>query len=61
MFICRGWLFPAGLNRKERRRIQFAEDAKVLEEFPGATFVGLEHADGPCHEDLTSLEPRRED
>lgn len=45
-FICNGWAYPGGLNRKERRRIRFAMDEDP-KEYPGAVFVGTERPDGP--------------
>ena len=36
-FVCRGWLFPAGLNRKERRRVMFTDEVDPAA-YPGAIF-----------------------
>ncbi len=41
-FVHAGWLFPAGLNRKERRRIAFSGEVDPST-YPGATFVGEDY------------------
>lgn len=38
-FVHNGWQFPAGLNRKERRRIIFSGEVNPSE-YPGAVFLG---------------------
>jgi hypothetical protein len=48
--VFKGYKFPGGLNRKERRRIMFGEDV-VPSEYPGAVFVGLDVPDGACDEE----------
>jgi len=49
-FVARGYLFPAGLNRKERRRICFTSDFDPAD-YPSAVFVGTKEADGPREAD----------
>eukprot|EP00759_Apiculatamorpha_spiralis_P004364 PhF_6_TR12597/c0_g1_i2/m.19855 len=51
-FVCYGWYFPPKLNRKTRRRIQFAPEF-VPTEIPGALYVGMDVPD-------ESLTPERE-
>jgi translation initiation factor 4E len=54
-FVFNGWLFPMGLNRKERRRICFSTEVDPST-YPGAVFVGPEQADGPrTHEEELAL------
>lgn len=45
-FVFNGWLYPAGLNRKERRRICFQPEV-VPTEVAGSLFVGSDVPDGP--------------
>jgi len=45
-FVQFGWWFPAGLNRKTRRRIQFVPDF-LPKEVEGALWVGTSVPDGP--------------
>lgn len=44
-FVCRGWLYPIGLNRKERRRVIFAADGHVPGDVVGALYIGEEIPD----------------
>lgn len=48
-FVFKGWQYPGGLNRKERRRIMFSDEVTPAE-YPGAVFVGEEVPDGPVEE-----------
>eukprot|EP00759_Apiculatamorpha_spiralis_P021569 PhF_6_TR26280/c0_g1_i1/m.37648 len=48
-FVFQGWLYPAKLNRKERRRIMFTAEV-IPQEYEGAVFVGSEVPDGNVDE-----------
>jgi hypothetical protein len=48
-FVWKGWKYPAGLNRKERRRVMFGDDVKPGD-YPGAVFVGTDFPDGSVDE-----------
>ena len=55
-FVFEGWKYPANLNRKERRRIQFSGEVDPWT-YPGAQYVGTHVPNGACDEGLPVLPP----
>eukprot|EP00760_Papus_ankaliazontas_P017421 PhM_4_TR17238/c0_g1_i1/m.5417 len=44
-FVFQGWLYPAKLNRKERRRIMFTAEV-IPQHYDGAVYIGTDIPDG---------------